>query len=205
MKLAMLGGTYDPIHYGHILLGQKFAESEQIDKVLIVPTHVPPHKADTAAAGEHRLAMCRLVAEYAGEKFEASDIELKRDGLSYSYLTVRSLLEQYPECDELYLIIGADMFMSLETWYKFKKLNKLVTFCTVPRNDVTFERLTRHAAEIGEMTHCGKYIIGEEPLMDVSSTIIRAAVAEGRSIAEYVPDSIAKYIKDNGLYRSDKS
>lgn len=201
MKLAMLGGTYDPIHLGHIMLGQTFAQAEKLDKVLIVPTRVPPHKAASTTPAEHRLAMCRLAAEYAGEVFEASDIELKRDGLSYSYYTVLSLLEQYPECEELFLLVGADMFMTLETWYEFEKLNKLVTFCTVPRGDITFSQLKEHAAAIGEMTGCGKFCISEEPLMDVSSTIIRAAAAAGEAIDGYVPPAVAGYIREHGLYK----
>lgn len=201
MKLAMLGGTYDPIHLGHIMLGQKFVRSEGLDKVLIVPTKVPPHKAASTTPAELRLAMCRLAAEYAGDEFEASDIELRRDGLSYSYYTVLELLEKYPENSELYLITGADMFMTLETWHEFDKMNKLVTFCTVPRGDITFAQLSAHARELGERTRCGRYIIAEEPLMDVSSTVIRAAVAAGEPIGKYVPPAIAEYIKKNGLYK----
>lgn len=196
MKLAMLGGTFDPIHYGHIQLGQRFAGLLGLDKVLIVPTRTPPHKHSSATAPEHRLEMCRIAAEYAGDVFEASDIELRRDGLSYSYYTIVSLHERYPGC-ELYMLTGADMFVTLETWHRYDELKELVTFCTVPREDIT-EDMLRAKAE--EMKGC-RLVISSEPLMQVSSTRIRAAAANGGSLDEYLPPRVAEYIMTNGLYQ----
>lgn len=193
----MLGGTFDPIHYGHIQLGQHFVRQLGLDLVLIIPTRTPPHKQSSATPPEHRLEMCRIAAEYAGAPFEASDIELRRDGLSYSYYTIVSLRECYPDC-ELYMLTGADMFVTLESWHRYSELKELVTFCTVPRADITGEMLKKKAAE---MTGC-KLVLSSEPLMQVSSTQIRAAAADRENLEKFVPSGVAEYIIRNGLYRN---
>ncbi|MBQ4313323.1 MAG: nicotinate-nucleotide adenylyltransferase [Clostridia bacterium] len=195
-KIAMLGGTYDPIHNGHIALGRHFADLLGLDRVLIVPTRVPPHKEATATPQDMRLEMCRLAA-LEDERMEASDIELRRDGLSYSYLTVCSLREMYKDA-ELYLIIGADMFMSLETWYKYDLLKELVTFCAVPRDDVSASELRDHAARLE--AEGARTIISDGMKMDISSTEIRDALAKGESIEGKVPERVEWYILANGLY-----
>lgn len=197
MKIAMLGGSFDPIHYGHIMLGRLFAEKLELDKVLIVPTKTSPHKKASQTPEEQRFEMCRLAAEYAGEVFEASDIELKREGLSYSYYTVVSLLEQYEDC-ELYLLIGADMFMTLESWHRFDELKELVTFCTVPRGDISTEELEEQSLTLRDMG-CRTYVC-DKMLMQTSSTELRAAIAHGEPIDSFVPPQVGEYIRKNGLY-----
>jgi len=199
MKIAMLGGTFDPIHLGHIRLGQYFAEKLELDKVLIIPTRTPPHKQKKVTPAEHRLEMCRIAAEYAGDKFEVSDIELRRDGLSYSFYTLQSLHEMYPGY-ELYMLTGADMFVTLDKWHRYEELRELATFCTVARDDITGEQLREKAAQL---TGC-RLIVSEEAVMQVSSTAIRAAAANGGEFDHLVPPGVAEYIRINGLYRSQE-
>ncbi len=200
MRIAMLGGTFDPIHYGHIQLGQRFADLLELDKVLVIPTRTPPHKKSAVTDGAHRLEMCRLASEYAGEVFEASDIELQRDGLSYSYYTLASLHELYPDC-ELYMLIGADMFVTLDTWYRSDGLRELATFCTVPRADISEEELWKKA----EQLEGWKTVISNEPLIQVSSTQLREAAAKGEPLSGFVPPAVEDYIKKNGLYQQKKN
>ncbi len=195
MKIAMLGGTFDPIHYGHIMLGERFAGELGLDKVLIIPTKTPPHKTASATPAQHRLAMCRIAARCAGAPFEASDIELRREGLSYSFYTIHALLEEYPGC-ELYMLIGADMLMSLDTWYRYEEFKHLVTFCAVPREEVTADMLRQKAESL---SGC-RIIISERPLLQVSSTEIRGALAAGEDTGAYLPPEIAEYIRQNSLY-----
>jgi len=197
MKIAMLGGSFDPIHYGHIMLGRLFAEKLELDKVFIIPSKTSPHKKASQTPEQQRLEMCRLAAEYAGEVFEASDIEFRREGLSYTYYTVVSLLEQYKGCD-FYLLVGADMFMTLETWHRFDELKELVTFCTVPRGDISAEQLHEQSFLLRDMG-CSTYV-SDQMLMQISSTELRAAIAKGEPIDGFVPPQVEDYIGRNGLY-----
>ncbi len=200
MKIAMLGGTYDPIHYGHLRLGKHYADTLGLDKVFIVPTRTPPHKAATATDGELRLEMCRLAAlSMNDERFVASDIELRRDGLSWSFYTVCSLIESNPGA-EVYLMVGADMFMTLETWHRFDELKQLVTYCTVPRDDIPYETLRTHADRL-EANGCRTLISQYEP-GHISSTMIRERVRAGEDISELAPPAVAELILKNKLYRN---
>lgn len=196
MKIAMLGGTFDPIHCGHIMLGERFAAELGLDKVLVIPTRTAPHKAASATLPEHRLEMCRLAVQGSCAPFEVSDIELKRDGLSYSFYTLKSLSEQYPGC-ELYMLTGADMIMGLDTWHRYDELRELATFCTVPRGDITVQMI-REKAE--KLEGC-RVVVSEQPLLQVSSTQLRAAIASGESLEGLVPPAVEEYIMKNRLYR----
>ena len=127
-RVAVFGGTFDPIHEGHVQLALQFARRLKLDEVLLVPTFVPPHKlkADMAAA-EDRLAMCRLVAA-AHPKLKVSDMEITRGGASFTVDTLETLEGQYPGT-EWYLITGADMFLTLGTWWRFEDIAELAVLC----------------------------------------------------------------------------
>lgn len=199
MKIAMFGGTFDPMHNGHIALGRRFADLLELERVFVIPAKTPPHKTAAQTPGDMRLEMCRLAVE-DDERFEVSDIELRREGTSYSFITVSQLLADDPEC-ELYLITGADMFMTLESWYRFDDLKKLVTFCTVPRDDVGMDQLQKRACELEEKG-CRTFVTDWQPV-PISSTLIRRNVADGLPLDGLVPSAVEKYIVRNGLYRED--
>lgn len=194
----MLGGTYDPIHNGHIMLGKQFAAQLGLDKVLIIPTGTPPHKEATTTQASKRLDMCRLAAKAGGDIFEVSDMEIVRGGKSYSYLTLCELQDEYPG-SELFLIMGADMFMTMETWYRFDDLKKLATFCTIPRDDILMDTLSDYALRLEELG-CSCCVTNVQ-LLPISSTMIRNNISEGKPISGLVPESVENYIIENGLYR----
>lgn len=198
MRIGMLGGTYDPIHNGHIMLGKQFAAQLKLDKVLIIPTGTPPHKEASGTPASVRLEMCRLAAKDSGDIFETSDMEIVRGGKSYSYLTLCDLCDTYPE-SELFLIMGADMFMTMETWYRFDDLKKLATFCTVPRDDILMDTLNDYALRLEELG-CSSCVTNVQ-LPQISSTQIRSNIGEGKPITGLVPESVERYIIENGLYR----
>lgn len=198
MKIGMLGGTFDPIHLGHIMLGKQFAMQLGLDKVLIIPTATPPHKAAAATPPEMRLEMCRLAAEYAGDVFEASDIEQRRQGKSYSFYTLTQLKQEYPG-SELFLIVGADMFMTMETWYRFDELKELATFCTVPRDDISADQLGEYALKLDRLG-C-RSMVTDVVLFPVSSTMVRRAAQKGEPLAGMVPPQVEDYITKHNLYR----
>ena len=115
MKIGMFGGSFNPIHNGHIELAKAMYKELKLDKLLIMPSYIPPHKfVDSAAFPDQRFEMCCLAAKDI-DGFEVSNIEIKRQGASYTYLTLKELKAIYPE-DELYLLMGADMFMTLQDW-----------------------------------------------------------------------------------------
>lgn len=205
-RIAMLGGTFDPIHRGHITLGERFAECLELDKLLIIPTGTPPHKRASQTEQDARLEMCRLAVQDrhemgSGCEFEVCDIEFRREGKSYSYDTVRELHGLYPGC-ELFLITGADMFVTLEKWYRFDDLKKLVTFCAAQRDDdINNRALYDYAVRLRDMG--ARCFIEEFPPIAVSSTMVRQAAARGDSLTDMVTPGVEEYIKKHNLYSYD--
>ena len=144
MKIAMFGGSFNPIHNGHIMLANAFQKELSLDKVLIIPTYIPPHKQrDYSVSPQQKLEMCRLAVKDMPFA-EVSDIEIKRQGASYTYMTLQELRKIYPH-DELYLITGADMFMTIHQWKNPEIIFALATICGVPRNDDDISDLEKQA------------------------------------------------------------
>lgn len=197
-RIGILGGTFNPIHTGHIKLAGSFAKRLRLDRVLIIPTNIPPHKENTAAPAEHRMNMCLLAAKAAGGIFEASDIEIKREGKSYTCDTLEQLHQIYPDA-KFYLIVGADMFMTFETWNRFERLRKLAVVCTIKRGEIGERELRAHARRLRRLG-CKCRIADVEP-MDISSTMIREALGRGESINGLVAPQVEEYIADHELYR----
>lgn len=197
-KMALFGGTFDPIHEGHVQLALEFARRLQLDRVLLVPTFVPPHKlkADMATA-EDRLEMCRLVAR-AYPVLEVSDVEISRGGASFTVDTLETLQGQYPDTD-WYLITGADMFLTLGTWWRFEDIAELAALCAAPRGAVTMEQLREYAASLERKG--ARCVVEDIPVLDISSTEIRRSVAEGHSLEGRVPPQVEAYIRRKNLYR----
>ncbi len=199
-RIGIYGGTFDPIHVGHLNLCAAMKEKLCLDEIIMIPTGTPPHKAATATNAEFRLEMCRLAVKDYGLTAKVSDIEIRREGRSYTYLTVKQLLEQM-EDTELYLAMGADMFMSLESWYNFDELKKLVVFCAVQRDDVSTDELEKEAERL--RTIGCKCIIISLPEVDISSTAVRERVAAGEPIEGFVTESVERFIAEKGLYMQE--
>ena len=131
-RIAIFGGTFNPIHNGHLHIAQQFQKQLCAQRVLFIPTFVPPHKrAPDLAPAEDRLEMCRLACE--GTPFEVSDLEIRRGGPSYTAETLLALKREYPDA-ELCFLTGEDMFLTLETWYKPDVIYSLATICAAPRS-----------------------------------------------------------------------
>lgn len=200
MTLGVLGGTFDPIHLGHIAAADAAQRQLSLDRILLVPSHVPPHRADaTAAAAEQRFAMAELAAaDRPG--WSASRIEIDRDGPSYTYDT---LVELGKPSTQLFFITGADAFADIATWSRYPALLDLANFVVVSRPGITLDSLrervpsaftTRTSAET-------RVILVEATTPDVSSTEIRRRARAGASLSGLVPASVADYIQTHGLYR----
>lgn len=198
MRTAMFGGSFNPVHNGHVQLASAFTKQLSLDRVLIVPTHIPPHKAvKEHVSGEHRLRMCQLAFE-GQDKTEVCDIELRRSGASYTYRTLQQLHELFPD-DEFFLITGADMFMTIETWREPEIIFSLATICGVPRNGDSIDELIQHEHVLHSLG--AKTTVLDAGVMTVSSTEVRRRIGSGEDVSDLIPAKVEKYIYENGLYR----
>ncbi len=200
MKIALFGGTFNPIHTAHLRMAGMLADELSLDKVLFMPTLVPPHKltADMATAA-HRLEMCRL-ATACDPRFEVSDLEITRGGASFTVDTLATLTAQYPQ-DEWYLFVGADMFMTLGTWYRFEEILRMATVCTVPRDEISADMLRQYAKT--QLPNYTRFYVADTAVGDISSTAVRDGVMSGNIAG--VPQQVEIYIRENGLYGQKKT
>lgn len=197
MKIGVFGGAFDPIHNGHLHLAREFATRLSLDRVMLIPTSVPPHKLRSyMAPAEDRLEMCRI-AVGDDSIFEVSDIEIRRTGASFTADTLREISEIYPDA-QLYLITGADMFLTLGTWNRFDEIAKMAILCAAPRDDYTSAKLHDYANTLKQRgANCA---IEDIPLLKISSTALREKISKGKSLIGFVPEMVEKYIYQHGLY-----
>ncbi len=195
-KIAVYGGTFNPIHNGHIHLAKQFARLLGIDRVLLIPTRVPPHKQPPdLASAQDRLAMCRLASQ--DEIFEVSDLEIRREGPSYTAETLMKLKKENPS-SEFYLITGEDMFVTIQSWYKPQIIYSLAILCAAPRSTQGLQSLQNHARRLERMG--ARTMIKDIDYLPISSTMVRRAVQNGESISGLVPPAVEDYIRKNNLY-----
>ena len=185
MKIGIYGGTFDPIHNGHLILGRDAVEKLGLDELLFIPNASSPHRQhETPASGEMRYQM--ILAAIADEPcFVADDMEIKRGGVSYSIDTILALKKRYPEDAEILYMIGQDNVEELHTWHRIDELKRLVHF-------VVFTRGSRDSAHL---------LLKLERRVDISATEIRSRVAKGKSIRYLVPDAVLQMINENQLYQ----
>jgi nicotinate-nucleotide adenylyltransferase len=185
MKIGLYGGTFDPVHHGHLILARHAAETLCLDRVIFIPNAISPHKQHREAApADLRLAMVRT-AIAAEPRMEVDDIELRRTGPSFTIDTVTALKQAHGQADFCYFI-GADNLRDLNTWHRIDDLMRLVDFVVLGRGSEYppdgFTTLDRR--------------------IDISATEIRDRIANGRSIRYLVPESVRVFIESHQLYRS---
>lgn len=197
-KTAILGGSFNPIHNGHLHVAKVLKELSGVQKVLLIPTCLPPHKsAEHLAPGEDRLQMCRLAVEGL-PGYSVSAMELAAGGASYTVNTLRRLKQERPG-EELYFFCGADMFLTFDQWYRWQEILTLCVLCAVPRPGGDFHSLQTKSAEY--QAAGGRILLAEVPELPLSSTEIRRLIHLGRPIDALVPKKVAEYIQTRGLYR----
>lgn len=197
MKTGIFGGSFDPVHNGHVHAAKAFLEELRPDRMLIVPTFLPPHKdAPRLAPAEDRLAMCRIA--FAGDpRFAVSDLEIQRGGPSYTSDTVEELAQRYPE-DELLLLVGGDMLLSFEQWHNWHRIIEKAALVCAPR---TWEEESALTAKAGALMSEGADVrILPIDVYEISSTQIRRKAREGEDFSYAVPLDVAEYIWEHGLY-----
>ncbi|MGF7046051.1 nicotinate-nucleotide adenylyltransferase [Paenibacillus sp. DS2015] len=192
MKIGIMGGTFDPIHIGHLLAAESARDTFQLDEIWFMPSHIPPHKEKAGATGEQRLSMV-AVAIVEHPSFHMRDLEVRRGGVSYTIDTIRELQQTYSEVD-FHFIIGADMVNYLPKWDQIKELSQMITFIGVgrPGSPIDLAALPIYLQ--------GKVLLADMPLVDISSTEIRERVMLGHSIRYMVPGPVHEYIVRSGIY-----
>ncbi|MBQ8623639.1 MAG: nicotinate-nucleotide adenylyltransferase [Oscillospiraceae bacterium] len=200
MKIAVLGGTFNPIHNGHLNIVDAVLQNLNPDKLIIMPTGTPPHKlAQDLVSDEDRLSMLKL-AVADRENVTVSDYEMKQEGKSYTVLTMEHLSELYPE-DELYFIMGSDMLFTFLKWFMPDRIMQLATLIGICRDEDIRKKDKESAQKI--ISAGGRCILINCPAVEVSSTEVRQKVKAGEDISTLVPESVAEYIKERGLYIND--
>jgi nicotinate-nucleotide adenylyltransferase len=199
LRIGIFGGSFNPVHNGHIYAAKAVYQYLKLDRMLIIPSAIPPHKKLQGNADSYeRLEMAKIA--FSGiEGFEVLDIEIRRQGVSYTIDTVRELMPLYPNA-EFYLIMGTDMYLTIENWHEGEQIIKLVTLVAVPRLKEEFEKLSKHSDMLKEKYHA-KTIILDLPPVEISSTEVRNDIDIGAETENQIPQSIARYIEDRGLYR----
>ncbi len=195
--LAVFGGTFNPFHIGHRQMLDAICCLDFIDKVLVMPSNIPPHKAvDILASDNDRLSMCRLAVKGL-QKAEVSDIELKRAGKSYTVDTLRELRLIYPDY-KLYLSIGGDMLTSFTEWREYKKILKTAGLLVFSRATTEYEEFD---AAVGRLQNEGAEIfLMTQDIINISSTEVRNSLADKVYLSEFLPKEILDYIINNNVY-----
>ncbi len=197
-KIAMFGGSFNPVHLGHTGLVARMLKYFELDKVYVIPTFNTPLKDNTPMLRpEHRLNMCKLAFEDC-KNVSVSDIEILREGKSYTVDTLKELSTVHPH-SELYLIIGADSFMQLPLWYEAERIFSLATILTVSRDELDADVLSS-AKTSYEQKYNARIFIVKDPIAPISSTLIRNAVKHKEEYKHLLPVKVSDYIQKNGLY-----
>ena len=198
MRVGVFGGTFDPVHVGHLIAAERAVELLDLDEMLFVPAGQPWFKAgEPVTDAEHRLNMVRLAVD-SNPRFTVSDVEIARRGPSYTVDTLGQLREGAPPGTELFLVLGLDALAEMHRWRCPARVFELATVVGVARPGAKFDAETLSgifpsAAE--------RVIMLDVPMVDVGATELRRRAAKGSSLRYLVPDSVARYIREHGLYR----
>jgi nicotinate-nucleotide adenylyltransferase len=224
MRIGLLGGTFNPIHNCHLQIAQEIQERFPLDRILFIPSGIPPHKVESdIPSGAHRLEMTRL-ALLPYPRFKLSDIEVRRSGPSYSVDTLRALLPMLE--GEVYFILGVDAFLGIETWKEHDRLLAFCHFIVVSRPEHPFSSLRQipligpvdpvplkkiDTGEIDRYTIIPPSIFGTKTLTFLkvrpclmSATDVRKRLQEGTALKNFLPEAVRSYIMKNNLYAPEK-
>ena len=196
-RLGIMGGTFDPIHYGHLVTAEQAREALDLDLVLFMPAGRPAFKLDEDVSdAEDRYAMT-ILATAANSAFDASRFEIDREGVTYTIDTLRALRAYYPDNVKLFFITGADAILDLATWHDAEGMAKLATFIAATRPGYDIDQARARLTNSG-VAFDVRYI--EIPALAISSTNIRERVSRGKSVRYLTSESVIGYIRKNGLY-----
>ncbi len=195
MAIALYGGSFDPIHIGHLITATNAVETYNLDKVIFIPSHITPLKdRDLEASDTDRFEMIQRSIKN-NSKFIVSDYEINNDGVSYSYNTVKYFKDNYRD-EKIYFIIGTDRAKDLKKWYNIEELSKLVTFIFVARDGEKLEDIVEKDGFYKGID----YEIMISPIIEISSSLIRNRIKQNKKIDYMVTDECKSYIEELSLY-----
>jgi nicotinate-nucleotide adenylyltransferase len=197
VRIGILGGTFNPPHLGHLICAQEAYLQLGLDRVTLIPARIPPHKpVEDEPGAEHRLELCRLAIRGDEARFGVSDLEIGRDGPSYTVDTLEALHSSAPD-HELFLIVGGDIAAGLPSWHRPERVLSLATLAVAKRRGTPQAAVDDALSSLpgGERTRFFRM-----PRIAISSTMLRGRVRAGESIRYYVPDAVVSYIERNRLY-----
>ena len=200
MKIGIMGGTFDPIHIGHLLLGEFAYENFHLDEIWFLPNGNPPHKTtdESGVSLDDRIEMVKLATDNV-PYFRMNLYEASSKKHSYTYSTMRALREMYPE-HEFFFILGADSLFSIEQWKNFREIFPSCTILAAMRDDKDTESMQAQIRYLNEKYGADIRLL-QAPLVEISSTTIRRRAEKGLSIRYMVPDVVSEYIQSNALYK----
>lgn len=196
MSIALYGGSFDPIHIGHLITAENALETYNLEKVIFIPSYITPLKGrELEASDKNRFEMTKLSTK-DNFKFEVSDYEISNEGVSYSYHTVKYFSELYKN-KKIYFIIGTDRAKDLKKWYNISELSKLVTFIFVARDEEDLYKIVE-----GDDTFYKSisYEIMKSPIIEISSSLIRNNIKNKKSIKYMITNECKTYIEELSLY-----
>ena len=214
MKWGLFGGTFDPIHFGHLRAAQEVLEMLGLERVVFIPAFLPPHKTERVISPfEHRLQMVSLAVS-DNERFDVSDVEHQRPGKSYSIDTVRYFLNSHDEKIDLYFITGQDAFDAITTWHQWEKLLSLCHFVVMTRpgyetrglgsilpNDIAVNYVYHDLEDFFQGPQGSRIYFRKTTFLDISSSAIRQDVQQGLSVQYLVPEQVIRFMNEKNLYR----
>lgn len=202
MRIGIMGGTFDPIHIGHLMLGAFAHEEFKLDQIWFMPNGNPPHKdaSEMDTNLEHRVTMTKLAIEDV-PYFKLQEYEITEGKTSYSYSTMEYFKRIYPEY-EFYFIIGADSLFTLESWFKPERLLKTCTMLAAFRNMKNPKEMNTQIQYLAKKYNARIELL-EAPLLEISSSDIRTRIEENKTIRYMVPDAVLNYIKEHHLYENN--
>lgn len=196
MKIGIYGGSFNPVHNGHIHLALTAAEELELDKVYLVPSGISPHRSSAEyASGDDRLEMLRL-ASAPYKRLDVCDFEIRREGKSYTICTVEEFRRRFHD-DELFLLVGSDMLMCFDSWNRFEDILREVTLVVVSRKDGDVDTLRQKADELRKF---GKILVSSSHPVEVSSTEIRKNFSKNKKFSCYLDENVVQYIRSKNLY-----
>ncbi|MBN2831376.1 MAG: nicotinate-nucleotide adenylyltransferase [Candidatus Omnitrophica bacterium] len=188
MKIGILGGTFNPVHIGHLILAEEARDKLGLDKIIFIPANLPPHKDNVDIADSNtRLKMLKLALK-GNKHLAVSDIEIKRKGRSYTIDTIRALKQEYSR-DEIYFIIGSDLLKYLDEWKDLGQIMSLVKFTAATRPGYPLENIPAYIKTL------------KIRAVDVSGFSVRECIKESKSFRYLVPEAVFNYIRKNNLYK----
>ncbi len=197
-RVGIMGGTFDPIHYGHLVAAEEAREAFKLDKIIFVPAGTPPHKVDRQITPARHRYLMTLLAIMGNPGFEASRVDLDRGKVTYTVDTLQDLRKILPETD-LYFITGADAILEILHWKAPREVLSLAEFIAVTRPGYGLDQLSTALGPLYEPFQDRIHIL-EMPPMGMSSTDLRRRLAEGRSVRYLLPEPVVTYIQREGLY-----